>query len=60
MLIGDAAGWVSPATGGGIRLAFQWGRRAAAVAAVLGGVALLYFVVLAACGLRPRHLLRRA
>ncbi|MGD9784414.1 MAG: NAD(P)/FAD-dependent oxidoreductase [Hyphomicrobiaceae bacterium] len=29
MLIGDAAGVVSPATGGGIRLAFQLGRRAA-------------------------------
>lgn len=33
MLIGDAAGWVSPATGGGIRLAFRWGRRAAALLA---------------------------
>ncbi len=29
MLVGDAAGQVSPATGGGIRLAFQLGRRAA-------------------------------
>ncbi len=29
MLIGDAAGQVSPATGGGIRLAFRFGRRAA-------------------------------
>jgi digeranylgeranylglycerophospholipid reductase len=28
-LTGDAAGMVSPATGGGIRLAFQYGRRAA-------------------------------
>jgi len=28
MLVGDAAGQVSPATGGGIRLAFQLGRRA--------------------------------
>src|SRR5690606_38881507 len=28
MLIGDAAGMVSPATGGGIRLAFHFGRRA--------------------------------
>jgi flavin-dependent dehydrogenase len=27
--VGDAAGMVSPATGGGIRLAFQFGRRAA-------------------------------
>jgi digeranylgeranylglycerophospholipid reductase len=32
-LIGDAAGWVSPATGGGIRLAFKYGRRAAALVA---------------------------
>src|SRR5262249_19762892 len=29
LLIGDAAGMISPATGGGIRLAFQFGRRAA-------------------------------
>ncbi len=29
MLIGDAAGQVSPATGGGIRLAFRYGRKAA-------------------------------
>jgi digeranylgeranylglycerophospholipid reductase len=29
MLVGDAAGMVSPATGGGIRLAFHFGRRAA-------------------------------
>lgn len=29
MLIGDAAGQVSPATGGGIRLAFAYGRKAA-------------------------------
>lgn len=29
MLIGDAAGMVSPATGGGIRYAFRYGRRAA-------------------------------
>ena len=29
MLIGDAAGQVSPATGGGIQLAFRFGRRAA-------------------------------
>src|SRR5262249_27266662 len=29
LLVGDAAGMVSPATGGGVRLAFQFGRRAA-------------------------------
>jgi digeranylgeranylglycerophospholipid reductase len=33
LLIGDAAGWVSPMTGGGIRLAFKFGRRAAALIA---------------------------
>ena len=37
----------------------QWGQRAAAVAAVLGGVALLYFAVLLLCGLRPRQFMRR-
>jgi len=37
----------------------NWGQRAGALALVLGGVALLYFGVLAACGLRPRHLMRR-
>ncbi|WP_295555731.1 NAD(P)/FAD-dependent oxidoreductase [uncultured Hyphomicrobium sp.] len=31
MLVGDAAGQVSPATGGGIKLAFELGRRAAQV-----------------------------
>lgn len=33
LLIGDAAGWVSPMTGGGIRLALRYGRRAAALVA---------------------------
>ncbi|MEX2319454.1 MAG: NAD(P)/FAD-dependent oxidoreductase, partial [Bauldia sp.] len=33
LLVGDAAGWVSPMTGGGIRLAFKYGRRAAALVA---------------------------
>jgi digeranylgeranylglycerophospholipid reductase len=33
MLIGDAAGWVSPMTGGGIRLALRYGRRAASLIA---------------------------
>jgi putative peptidoglycan lipid II flippase len=41
-----------------IGLQAQGGQRAAAMAGVLGGVALLYFGVLAACGLRPRHLSR--
>lgn len=42
LLIGDAAGWVSPMTGGGIRLAFRYGRRAAALVAdhlLCGGAA---------------------
>ena len=42
-----------------IGLQAQWGLRAAAMAGVLGGVALLYFAVLAACGLRPRQFMRR-
>jgi digeranylgeranylglycerophospholipid reductase len=33
LLVGDAAGWVSPMTGGGIRLALRYGRRAAALVA---------------------------
>jgi digeranylgeranylglycerophospholipid reductase len=33
LLIGDAAGWASPATGGGIQLAFRYGRRAASLIA---------------------------
>ncbi|KPF49417.1 hypothetical protein D621_14305 [beta proteobacterium AAP51] len=37
----------------------QWALRVAAVAGVLAGVALLYFAVLAACGLRPRQFMRR-
>jgi putative peptidoglycan lipid II flippase len=36
------------------------GLRAAAVALVLAGVSTAYFAVLAACGLRPRDLMRRA
>jgi putative peptidoglycan lipid II flippase len=37
----------------------HWAQRAGAVALVLAGVALLYFAVLALCGLRPRDLVRR-
>lgn len=33
LLIGDAAGWVSPMTGGGIQLAFHYARRAASLIA---------------------------
>ncbi len=35
MLVGDAAGMVSPATGGGIRFAFRYGRRAAQLIAII-------------------------
>ncbi len=43
-----------------IGLQAQWSQRAAAVAAVLVGVALLYFAVLLACGLRPHQFMRRS
>jgi putative peptidoglycan lipid II flippase len=42
-----------------IALQAHWALRVGAVAGVLGGVALLYFAVLAVCGLRPRHFMRR-
>jgi len=42
-----------------IGLQAHWGQRVGAMALVLAGVAALYFVVLAACGMRPRHLMRR-
>jgi putative peptidoglycan lipid II flippase len=42
-----------------IGLQAQWGQRAGAVAAVLGGVAVLYFAVLLLAGLRPRQFLQR-
>jgi putative peptidoglycan lipid II flippase len=42
-----------------IGLQAAWGQRAAWVAAVLLGVAAIYFAVLGACGLRPRHFMHR-
>jgi putative peptidoglycan lipid II flippase len=42
-----------------VALGAQEGQRALAVAAVLTGVAVAYFAVLAACGMRPRHFFRR-
>ena len=42
-----------------LALQAQGGWRAGAVALVLSGVALVYFAVLAACGLRPRQFMRR-
>jgi putative peptidoglycan lipid II flippase len=38
----------------------HWAQRAGAVAAVLGGVVVLYAAVLLACGIRPRQFMRRA
>lgn len=58
VVLGAALAWAAQGIDW-IGLQAHWGQRAAAVAAVLVGVALLYFAVLAACGLRPRHLLRR-
>ena len=58
LALGAALAWAARAvdwTG----LQSQWALRAAAVAAVLAGVALLYFAVLMACGLRPRQFMRR-
>lgn len=43
-----------------VALQASWALRAGAVAAVLGGVALAYFGVLALLGLRPRQFVRRA
>ncbi len=56
--LGAVLGWAGQGIDW-IGLQAHWGQRALAVAAVLGGVALLYFAVLAACGLRPREFVRR-
>jgi len=56
--LGAALAWAAQGVDW-IALQAHWGLRAAAVAGVLGGVALLYFAVLAACGLRPRQFVRR-
>jgi putative peptidoglycan lipid II flippase len=58
LALGAALAWAAQAVDW-IALQSAWGQRAGGVAGVLGGVALLYFGVLAACGLRPRHLMRR-
>ncbi len=58
LAVGGALAWAAQGIDW-IGLQAHWGQRAAAVAAVLGGVALLYFAVLAACGLRPRQFMRR-
>jgi flavin-dependent dehydrogenase len=63
LLIGDAAGWVSPMTGGGIRLAFKYGRRAASLIAdhlLNGGAAPEIALARELPSLRAKRLLRRA
>jgi putative peptidoglycan lipid II flippase len=58
LLLGALLGWAASGIDW-VGLGTRWGLRAAAVACVLGGVALIYFAVLAACGLRPRDFVRR-
>jgi putative peptidoglycan lipid II flippase len=58
LALGAALAWAAQGIDW-IGLRGQWAQRAVAVAGVLGGVALLYFAILAACGLRPRHFVRR-
>lgn len=63
LLIGDAAGWVSPMTGGGIRLAFKFGRRAAALVAdhlLNGGPAPHYALAREVPSFRSKRLMRAA
>ena len=58
LVLGAALAWAGMSVDWAAMQAL-WGQRAAAVAAVLSGVALLYFAVLLACGLRPRDFMRR-
>jgi putative peptidoglycan lipid II flippase len=58
LMLGAALGWAAQGIDW-IGLGTRWALRAGAVAAVLSGVALLYFGVLAACGMRPREFVRR-
>jgi flavin-dependent dehydrogenase len=63
LLIGDAAGWVSPMTGGGIRLAFKYGRRAASLVAdhlLNGGAAPETALAREVPRLRAKRVLRNA
>lgn len=59
LALGGALAWAGQAVDW-VGLRAQPGQRVLAVAGVLAGVALLYFAVLAACGMRPRHFVRRA
>jgi putative peptidoglycan lipid II flippase len=58
LALGAALSWAAGAVDW-IGLQAQWATRAGAVALVLGGVALLYALVLLALGLKPRQFLRR-
>ena len=63
LLIGDAAGWVSPMTGGGIRLAFKFGRRAASLIAdhlMCGGPAPETVLAREVPTFRAKRMLRKA
>jgi putative peptidoglycan lipid II flippase len=59
LLLGAGLAWAAQAVDW-IGLQAHWGQRAGGVAAVLGGVALVYFAVLALCGFRLRDFKRRA
>lgn len=56
--LGGALAWAAHAVDW-IGLRAHWAERVLAAAGVLGGAALLYFAVLAACGMRPREFARR-
>ena len=58
LALGAALAWAAHAVDW-IGLQSNWAQRAGVVAAVLAAVALLYFAVLLACGLRLRDLTRR-
>jgi putative peptidoglycan lipid II flippase len=57
--LGAALAWAADGVDW-IGLQPHWAQRAGAVAAVLGGVMVLYAAVLLACGIRPRQFARRA
>ena len=59
LALGTALLWAAQAIDW-IGMQAHWGQRAAGVALVLGGVAALYFAVLAICGMRPRDFVRRS
>ncbi len=58
LLLGAALAWAAQGVDW-VGLQASWGLRVAAVAGVLGGVALLYFGALALLGMRPRQFMRQ-